>query len=273
MNYIAYHFQVNPLEFTDILLAELSQLDFESFEETEDGLSAYIQVQHDNEKLLETVGVLKNNIVKIDYQREIIETINWNEEWEKNFSPIQVGSQCMVRAPFHDKQQVDFDIVIEPKMSFGTGHHATTYQMIQLILEENWSSKKVLDMGCGTGVLGILTSMMGAPEVHYIDIDDWCVENTTENLERNIVEGEVILGDAKKIKEKYDVILANINRNILLNDIAVYVSHLNDKGQLYLSGFYKEDLAIIKQETDKHKLTFLKHLEKENWIAAKFVKT
>lgn len=272
MNYIAYHFQLEPkAEFTDILLAELSLFDFESFEETEQGLSAYIQEDLDKEDFISQIRLFESNEVEITYQKEKVETINWNEEWEKNFSPILVGTACMVRAPFHEKTKVDFDIIIEPKMSFGTGHHATTYQMIQLILEENWNTKKVLDMGCGTGVLGILTSMKGASEVTYIDIDDWCVENTEENLERNQVKGKVLLGGAEKINEKFDVILANINRNILLNDLVIYASHLNKGGQIYLSGFYKEDLSIIQKEAEKQQLTFVKNVEKENWIAAKFV--
>lgn len=273
MNYIAYHFQIEPKEeFTDILLAELSLFDFETFEETEQGLSAYIQEELDEEDLVSQLKLLQNKEVSISYKREKVETINWNKEWEKNFSPIEVGSTCRVRAPFHEKKEVEFDIIIEPKMSFGTGHHATTYQMIQLILEEDWHSKKVLDMGCGTGVLGILSSMKGAKEVTYIDIDDWCVENTEENLIRNQVKGKVILGGAEKIDTNFDVILANINRNILLNDLIKYAMHLNENGQIYLSGFYKEDLPIIKDEANKQGLTFVKNIEKDNWIAAKFVK-
>lgn len=274
MNYIAYHFQIDPKEeFTEILLAELSLYDFETFEETEQGLSAYIQEDLDKEDVVSKLNLLHNTEVKITYQKEKVETINWNEEWEKNFSPIEVGSTCMVRAPFHEKKEVEFDIVIEPKMSFGTGHHATTYQMIELILEEDWHNKKVLDMGCGTGVLGILSSLKGAKKVTYIDIDEWCIENTEENLVRNQVKGKVILGGAEKIDTNFDVILANINRNILLRDISTYASYLNKNGQIYFSGFYKVDLPIIKDEADKQGLTFVKNLEKEDWVAAKFVKS
>jgi ribosomal protein L11 methyltransferase len=273
MNYIAYHFQLSPKEpFTEILLAELSLFEFESFEETDLGLSAYVQEELDDEKAVAQIHLLQNEAVQINYKREKVETINWNEEWEKNFSPIQVGNQCRVRAPFHEKKQVDFDIIIEPKMSFGTGHHATTHQMIQLILDEDWEGKKVLDMGCGTGVLGILADMKGAKDVTYIDIDDWCVENTNENLERNGVSGKVILGGAEQIDTKFDVILANINRNILISDMAVYAQHLKQGGAIFFSGFYEEDLPIIKADAQKHNLTFIKNLEKENWIAAKFVK-
>ena len=273
MNYIAYHFHILPKEpFTDILLAELSLFNFESFEETEEGLSAYVQEELDEEGFETKIELFKNERVQINFQREKVETINWNEEWEKNFSPIEVGSQCMVRAPFHKKKEVEFDIVIEPKMSFGTGHHATTFQMIRLILEDDWTNKKVLDMGCGTGVLGILANMKGAKEVIYIDIDNWCVENTTENLERNCVSGKVILGGAEQIDTKFDVILANINRNILIEDMATYAKFLKQDGAIFFSGFYKKDLPIIQNEANKHKLTFIKNLEKENWIAAKFVK-
>lgn len=274
MNYIAYHFQIDPKEeFTEILLAELSLYDFETFEETEQGLSAYIQEDLDKEDVVSKLNLLHNTEVKITYQKEKVETINWNEKWEKNFPPIEVGSTCMVRAPFHEKKEVEFDIVIEPKMSFGTGHHATTYQMIELILEEDWHNKKVLDMGCGTGVLGILSYLKGAKKVTYIDIDEWCIENTEENLVRNQVKGKVILGGAEKIDTNFDVILANINRNILLRDIATYASYLNKNGQIYFSGFYKVDLPIIKDEADKQGLTFVKNLEKEDWVAAKFVKS
>jgi ribosomal protein L11 methyltransferase len=274
MNYIAYHFELIPKEnFTDILLAELSLFNFESFEETEAGLSAYVQEDLDEIELISKIRLFSNKDVKITYQKEAIKTINWNEEWEKNFSPILVGSRCMVRAPFHEKKQVEYDVIIEPKMSFGTGHHATTFQMIELILEENWDTKKVLDMGCGSGVLGILTCMMGAKEATFIDIDDWCVENTEENLERNNVNGKVILGGSEKINAHFDVILANINRNILLKDLVNYSAHLNKNGHIYLSGFYKEDLPLIKDEANKQELTFVKSIEKENWIAAKFVKS
>ncbi len=273
MNYIAYHFQLSPKEpFTEILLAELSLFEFESFEETDLGLSAYVQEELDDEKAVAQIHLLQNEAVQINYKREKVETINWNEEWEKNFSPIQVGNQCRVRAPFHEKKQVDFDIIIEPKMSFGTGHHATTYQMIQLILDEDWEDKKVLDMGCGTGVLGILADMKGAKDVTYIDIDDWCVENTNENLERNGVSGKVILGGAEQIDTKFDVILANINRNILISDMTTYAKYLKQDGYIFFSGFYTEDLPIIQKEANKQNLTFKKNLEKENWVAAKFVK-
>jgi len=200
--------------------------------------------------------------------------VNWNEEWEKNFSPIMVDEVCQVRAPFHPKLDTEFDIVIEPKMSFGTGHHATTHMMIQHILKEDWQDKKVLDMGCGTGVLAILSEMKGANPIDAIDIDNWCYLNTLENIERNNCKHiSTYEGDAGLLEGKnYDTIIANINRNILLKDMATYANCLNEKGSLFLSGFYQEDLAIIKESCEKLGLSYESHLERDNWIAAKFVK-
>ncbi len=273
MNYIAYTFEVSPLvPGAEIIIAELGELPFESFEETAHGIVAYIQETEDQEDLLKNVNLLNNQEFSVTFTKEVITQVNWNEEWEKNFHPIRVGEKCHIRAPFHTKENVTYDIIIEPKMSFGTGHHATTFQVIQLLLEEDWTNKKVLDMGCGTGVLGILTEMMGSTENHYIDIDEWCVENTTENLERNNCKGRVILGGAEKIQENYDLIIANINRNILLEDMPAYVEHLQDNGSIYFSGFYEVDLPYIQQKAESLKLTYVKHIVKDDWVACKFVK-
>lgn len=274
-DYTAYHFTVTPVQpGVEILLAELSQLDFESFVEEEKGLSAYIQTEKNHSGLLDNVQVLHSDQFKISYTSEEIATVNWNEEWEKNFSPIQVGNLCTVRAPFHEKTNTKFDIVIEPKMSFGTGHHATTHMMIQHILNNEWEGKSVLDMGCGTGVLAILTEMKGATKIDAIDIDNWCYENTIENVERNhckkicAYEGGADLLNGNK----YDSIIANINRNILLQDLDQYVKCLAPNGSLFLSGFYEEDFEIMRKSCENLGLTYENHLERERWIAVKFVK-
>lgn len=273
MNYIAYTFKVAPITpGAEILVAQLGELAFESFEETENGITAYIQQEYDEEGLLDEIQLFQNSEFKISFSKQIIAQVNWNEEWEKNFHPIKVGDKCHIRAPFHTKQEVTYDIIIEPKMSFGTGHHATTFQVIQLILEEKWDKEKVLDMGCGTGVLGILTEMMGSAENHYIDIDEWCVKNTTENLERNACKGQVILGGAEKIEGIFDVIIANINRNILLEDMPAYYIHLNEYGSIYFSGFYEVDFPAVLQKATSLGLTYVKHLVKDDWVACKFVK-
>ncbi|MBW2961052.1 50S ribosomal protein L11 methyltransferase [Mesonia aestuariivivens] len=274
-SYKGFYFTVEPVQpATEILIAELGELGFESFVETETGLQAFIQIEDYQEGLLKDIHVLNSNEFQISYTSEDIEQVNWNEEWEKNFSPILVDDLCQVRAPFHPKLETKFDIVIEPKMSFGTGHHATTHMMIQHILKEDWQNQKVLDMGCGTGVLAILAEMKGAKPLDAIDIDNWCYLNTMENIERNnSKEITAYEGDASLLEnKKYDAIIANINRNILLNDMATYVNCLNPNGKLFLSGFYQEDLAIIKESCDKLGLTYESHLLRDNWVAAKFVK-
>jgi ribosomal protein L11 methyltransferase len=202
-----------------------------------------------------------------------IEQENWNATWEQNFNPILVGGVCAVRAPFHEKTEVAYDIVIEPKMSFGTGHHETTHMMLQHILDHDFWGKAVLDMGSGTGVLAILAEKKGAKAVDAVDFDNWCYLNALENVERNNCKNiRVYEGDAALLKgKKYDIILANINRNILLEDLPHYVKCLNTNGLLFLSGFYKEDIIAISAKCGELGLKFEKNLEKNNWVAVKYV--
>ena len=272
--YIEYQFRVTPLQpGVEILIAELGYAGFESFVETEEGVTAYIQKEEWNGDILNDIQILESDEFEITYTFEDIEQVNWNEEWEKNFSPIVVDDVCSVRAPFHEKPQTIYDIVIEPKMSFGTGHHETTHMMIQHILKNDFKDKSVLDMGCGTGVLAILAEMKGAKPIDAVDFDNWCYLNSIENVERNNCKHiTVIEGDASVlINKKYDIIIANINRNILLNDMAVYASCLNKKGLLFLSGFYKEDIPLIQQACEKHMLKFEEKLERNNWVSLKFL--
>lgn len=271
--YIGYDFKVSPLQpGTEILIAELGYAGFESFVETEGGVSAYIQKEEWNEGILEDIDILKSEEFKIEYTFSEIEQVNWNEEWEKNFDPIEVNGKCTVRAPFHPERNFEYEIVIEPKMSFGTGHHETTFMMLQFVLENDFQNKTVLDMGCGTAVLAILAEMRGASKLDAIDIDEWCFENSLENIQRNNCKNtSVYLGDASLLDgKKYDVIIANINRNILLNDMEVYRKSLNENGELYLSGFYVEDLPIITETCNKLGLTFVENKERNRWVAAKF---
>ncbi len=275
MNYIEFNFKVTPLQpASDILLAELGELGFDSFVETEDGLQAYILEEYYKEDLLKYVFVLNNPEFEIKYNTKTIEQVNWNAEWEKNFTPIVVSDNCRVRAPFHDKGNEEYDIIIEPKMSFGTGHHATTHMMIQHILKDDFIGKKVLDMGCGTAVLAILAEMRGAGPLDAIDIDEWCYLNSIENAERNnCTKITVEQGDASLLSNrKYDIIIANINRNILLNDMKTYANCLSKDGVIYLSGFYEEDLDLIKSECTNQGLTYVNHYVKDQWVAAKFIK-
>lgn len=274
--YISYQFKVNPLEpGVEILIAELGELPFESFEETEDGVHAYIQEHLVYENMLDEVYILKNDEFQIEYVTKAIEQVNWNEEWEKNFDPIDVDGICYVRAPFHEPKSATYEIVIEPKMSFGTGHHETTYLMMKHLLNMDIQDQMVLDMGCGTALLAILASMRGAKHVDAIDIDNWCYLNSIENGERNnITNMSVYEGDASLLTEsdKYDLIIANINRNILLNDMHVYDKALKPEGTILFSGFYTEDIPFIKEAAEKLGMRYESMLEKNNWVALKFIK-
>ena len=275
INYIGYTFTVTPLQpGTEILIAQLGYAGFESFVENEDGVTAYIQEGDWNSTILEDIQILNSDEFEISYVEEVIEQTNWNSEWEKNFNPIQVDDLVSIRAPFHENPNLKYDIVIEPKMSFGTGHHETTHMMVQQLLDLDLTDKKVLDMGCGTGILAIFAEMKGANPIDAIDIDNWCYLNSIENVERNNCSNiNVFEGDASLlINKKYDVIIANINRNILLNDMQTYMDCLNDKGVILFSGFYQEDIPIIDAEVSKYGVKIDKIIERNNWVSLKYSK-
>ena len=274
-NYLEFQFKISPLQpGSEILIAELGYAGFESFVENEDGITAYIQSEEYNEGILEDIQILKSDEFEISFTSKEIEQVNWNSEWEKNFNPIIVANKCSVRAPFHEKPDTEYDILIEPKMSFGTGHHATTHMMLQHILNNEWEGKSVLDMGCGTGVLAILAEMKGATTLDAIDIDNWCYLNTLENVERNNCKNiKVYEGTAGLLSGKnYDVVIANINRNILLEDIPTYSKCLSSGGKLFLSGFYTEDIPVIEEVCNKNGLKLESKLVEDNWTAAGFIK-
>jgi ribosomal protein L11 methyltransferase len=272
--YIGYDFKIEPLQpGAEILIAELGYAGFESFVESDEGVTAYIQKADWNAFILDDIDILKSKEFTITYEFKEIEQTNWNQEWERNFSPIIVDELVSVRAPFHDKPDTEFDLIIEPKMSFGTGHHETTHMMIQHILKNDFKDKTVLDMGCGTGVLAILAEKVGATQLDAIDIDNWCYLNSIENVERNnckhisVYEGDVALLEGKN----YDAIIANINRNILLADIGAYAKCLNANGMLFLSGFYKEDIPLIEAECNRHMLKLNEIIERGQWVSLKFI--
>ena len=272
--YIAYHFTIEPAELgSQILIAQLEETAFESFEETEEGVSAYVQKDVWSENILNEIEILTNENFQISYTTNEIEPVNWNEEWEKNFSPIDVDGICHVRAPFHPATNAKYEIVIEPKMSFGTGHHETTHMMIQHLLELEVTNKKTIDMGCGTAILAILAEMKGAQPIDAIDIDNWCYLNSIENAERNHCQHiSVYEGDAALLQgKKYDLIIANINRNILLNDMQSYVDCLNPGGTILFSGFYEEDIPFIDGSCTEKGLTYIKKFQRNNWVSLKYV--
>ncbi|WP_422105612.1 50S ribosomal protein L11 methyltransferase [Winogradskyella sp.] len=271
--YIGYDFKVEPLQpATEILIAELGAAGFESFVEHQEGVTAYIQKDDWTAFVLEDVYILNSDEFKITYEFSEIEQTNWNAEWEKSFKPIVVDDLVTVRAPFHEKPNTLYDIIIEPKMSFGTGHHETTHMMIQHIIRNDFKDKSVLDMGCGTGVLAILAEKVGASQLDAIDIDNWCYLNSLENVERNNCEYiSVYQGDVGLLQGKhYDMVIANINRNILLADIPNYAKCLNANGVLFLSGFYQEDLDIIVEKCSEYKLMLKDKIQRNSWVAAKF---
>lgn len=276
MDYIQLKATINPLIMgREILVAQLSEIGFESFVETEEGVEAYIVENNFSKSDFETISLLSNPDFSVEYSLSIIENQNWNKQWEESFEPINVLNKCFIRAPFHESPQKKnaFDIIIEPKMAFGTGHHATTFLMIKRMLELNLENKSVLDMGCGTGVLAILAKMKQAGKVLAIDNDDWAFNNAVESCANNNVDVKVMLGDAQLIKNsKFDVVIANINRNILVADIEKYVVSLNKNGKLLMSGFFSVDEEIITQKATELELKFNFSDTKDEWMMLEFEK-
>ena len=280
MNYIKISINVANLpEYkADVLTFELGEIGFSTFETENDTLIAYAKQTDFSAESLKQMAE-DNDLSSDDYNVEEVEDKDWNEEWEKNyFQPIVVDggeSKCVIHSSFHtDVPEAEYDIVINPKMSFGTGHHETTSSMLRWILSDSMQGKKVLDMGCGTAVLGILAKMRGADYVMGVDIDEWCKENATESAAINNIDMEIKLGDASILPKEntFDVILANINRNILLADMDKYVACLNNGGNLYMSGFYTEDIPVIKEKAESLGLKYEDFKEKNYWVAVKFLK-
>ena len=257
----------------DILASELGGIGFESFTSDEDGLTAYII---SNKYDVHSLNICLENFpvpgIKFHYTQKLIEDRDWNEEWEKNyFKPIHIENECLIRASFHPVENgYKYTIVIDPKMAFGTGNHATTYLMICEILKLDLAGKEVLDMGCGTAVLAILAAMKDAKRAIAIDIDEWAYNNAVENCRLNNTENiEVALGGAEQINKfgTFDYIFANINRNILLADMHLYVPALKHEGLLFMSGFYKDDIPVIEKECNKNGLSLTYFTERDNWVA------
>ncbi len=273
-NYLEFTFKIQPpAPWSEILMAQLIDAGFDSFTEEHDGILAYIQKDIFNENLLQSVALLQNEKVAISYTYTEMPNINWNEEWEKNFTPINIEDQVAIRAEFHESLGLPHEIIIQPKMSFGTGHHATTYLMIQQMLNMDFTGKNVLDMGCGTSVLAIYAKQRGAAEVTAIDIDEWSVENSIENAERNGVQLNISQGTADNLgTEQFDIILANINRNILLSDIPVYNSVLKEGGELLLSGLCFFDVADIMKVCQEQNLQLERSLQREEWMSLRLQK-
>ena len=273
--YFELTFTVKPLEPTrDVLVDELSVLPFDTFLETEDGVKAYVDqsIFNANELSADDHFPYTRSIAEsIEWTISEIQQENWNAKWESDFKPIVVGDRVSVIAPFHNPIKADYELVIEPKMSFGTGHHQTTYQMLDFLSKlDTLENKRVLDMGCGTSILAILAALKGA-SCDVIDIDSWCIENSLENAERNKVSIDAWQDDnCQKAKGPYDIILANINRNILLDQVSDYVTKMNASSELWVSGFYIDDLPLITDAFSVHGLSLIESTDIDRWIAAKF---
>jgi ribosomal protein L11 methyltransferase len=278
MNYFEINFFIVPFEeyISDVLASELGEIGFDSFVTTEVGLDAYaLETAFDETKLMNLLSDFPFE-TSIDYKVTKIESKNWNEEWEKHyFEPIVIGNECVIHSSFHKNvPKAKYDIVIDPKMAFGTGHHETTSLVIGRLLQMDLKNKTLLDMGCGTAVLAILAAMRGAGSIEAIDIDTWCTENSIENIDKNNVKGiNVQLGGAELLKGlHFDIILANINRNILLADMEQYAACLSTGGELYMSGFYTQDIPLIEAEANRNGLKLIDYHEKNNWVVVKTVK-
>ena len=253
----------------EILISLLAEVNFESFVETEDELLAYIQAHN---YVREKVEQLCDQF-EVKFTEKQIPDQNWNAEWEKNFEPVLIAEKCYIRAPFHaPRPDYPYEIIIEPKMSFGTAHHETTALMIEVMMQMDFMGKKVLDMGCGTGILAILAYKMSAAEVEAIDNDSWAYNNAMENMEKNHVTAMTVkMGDVDAAGSGYDILLANINRNVLISHLPEY-SKCIKKGELLMSGFYEEDLAMIRQAAELNAFVFDQHITKNRWVAARFIK-
>lgn len=279
MTYKKTTIQIFPVDDNarEILIAQLSVLGYESFMETEEGLEGFIQSDLFQPLKQEILPFLGSSTYNFEITTEDLEEKNWNEQWEKNyFKPILIGDQCLVRSPFHEvSPHTRYEILIEPKMAFGTGYHETTKLMTEHLLELNIEGQDVMDMGCGTGILGILASMRGASRVTGIDTDQWAVNNALENLSlNNITNMEIILGNASSIDSmgSFDLFLANINRNILLEDMPLYNHSVKVNGTIILSGFYSEDLGKIDVQAKSLGWTQILTKEQNNWIAVSYRK-
>ena len=279
MKYFEVTFSVQPYSETaaDVLSALTADIGFESFAECEGGVKAYIQQSlFDEDALKQTIAGFPLPDTGIDYTIDEPEDKDWNEEWEKNFfQPIVIGDRCVIHSTFHkDYPKAEYDIVLNPQMAFGTGHHETTSSILAELLEADLKGKSVLDMGCGTSILAILASMRGADPVTAIDIDDWCVNNSRDNIALNRIENITVeLGDASLLKGRkpFDVIIANINRNILLNDLPAYAECMRPGSEIYMSGFYTEDIPAIRSKGESLGMEFVHFREKHNWAAVKLV--
>ena len=272
--YLEVTVRLSPLiPWREVMIGEMDSIGFEGFEETSSGFKAYIPKNEYREKSFKQIAVFSQDGLSIDWNTSDIAPENWNSAWEQNFTPTRIGDRCVIRADFHPPERAEFELIITPKMSFGTGHHETTQLMVLLLLETDCHQKSIVDMGTGTGVLAILSEKKGATNILAIDNDPWCIENTLENIATNQCKNiRTKLTDQLSETLLFDSVLANINRNILLEQMDAYAKALKPEGNLLLSGFYVEDLGIIRSKCESLGFRFIRNFEKNQWVAALFIK-
>jgi ribosomal protein L11 methyltransferase len=262
--------QVNcPADFSEILIAELSEAGFDTFMETDQGFEAFVEEEKYDAEAVHSIRERYSALTRLTFSFDRIAKKNWNEEWEKNYEPINVDDRCLIRAAFHKPEKnFPYEIIITPKMSFGTGHHQTTYLMIKNQLDIDHQTKRVMDAGCGTAILSVMACKLGANEVEAFDIDEWSVVNGEENKELNrcpnihLQQGKI---SEVNLTGKFDIILANINKNVLMEEIEIYSGYLNTGALLLLSGFYTRDIPDLLKESSKYKLSEKRRDEREGW--------
>ena len=272
--YLEIDVSILPIQpWRSIMIAQMGEIDFESFVDTDKGFKAYLPEHNFSKEDFEGLPVFSQQHLSIKWFIKTIPPQNWNASWEKDFKPIRVSEDCLVRATFHPYQGVKYELIITPKMSFGTGHHETTQLMLLHLLELDCKGKKFLDMGTGTGVLAIMAEKKGARSVHAIDIDPWCVENAHENVSLNSCRNITVeLNSQAPNVGTYDIILANINRNILLEQLPIYADRTSEGGSLLMSGFYVDDLVKIQNRCEDIGFEFIRKFIRKDWIALEFTK-
>ena len=271
-SYLSVSFKVFPISGIEILIAELSLLEFELFEEKPYGLIAYIKSSEYSQNIFKKVRILNSKEFQIEFEVKKIEYKNWNEEWEKNYAPVEINEFCTVRAPFHKHSKKTYDIIIKPEMSFGTGHHETTQLMIDFLFEQNLENKKICDVGCGTGILSIIAEKIGASKIDAVDILINCIENTNENIKRNSCKKITTKLCSSKglIGNTYDLILSNITLNNLKDNFKNFKKVAKQNTILIISGFYKKDLKNANHMLKDYGFELIEFKTKNRWVASKY---
>ena len=271
-SYLSVSFTVYPISGIEILIAELSLLEFELFEEKPYGLIAYIKSSEYSQNIFEKVKILNSKEFEVEFEVKKIENKNWNEEWEKNYAPVEINEYCTVRAPFHKSSKKTYDIIIMPEMSFGTGHHETTQLMIDFLFEQNLENKKICDVGCGTGILSIIAEKIGASKIDAVDIKNNCIENTIENIKRNSCKkiNTKICSSQGLLGKTYDLILSNITLNNLKDNFKNFKNLAKQNTTLIISGFYEKDLKNVNQMLENFGFELLEYKIKNRWVASKY---